>query len=352
MDAPLPPIGVSAAFLPFAIIAVAMVGLTIFVFGRVLPADGRPPLLTQMLLALGILGGGSVLLLALVFVFLNPNATTAWTWVLLGFNFMMMAPAGLWFVSLVIFQDRRIVPDGWLWPLAFGTAVTGSEAIMGVLFALVGADGPLAAGPALALGLSSAWFFWSMAAVMVALVAWAPLAPVERFGSVALALAAVLAPWVTADPLAGGLAMVALMVGVFALLTRLLLRRPVTAGEVGFLIGLDGAFLAMALSGLSVVLGAGSVPTAIAFGSVMGVAMAGEVTYLVRRFYRGVGAAPWVVRTADPEVTPPRRSPGAPSAPGPARSPTDRPRSGEPRSRIRTRPISTHTRSARRQGRP
>jgi hypothetical protein len=304
MAAPLPPIGVSAAFVPFAIIAVAMVALTIFVLSRVLPANGRAPLITQMLLALGVLGGGSVLLLALVFVFLNPDGPSAWTWVLLGFNFMMMAPAGLWFVSLVLFQDRRIVPSGWLWPAAFGVAITGSEAIMGVLFALVGATGPLGAATTLALGLSSVWFFWSMAVVMAALVLWAPLAPVERFGSVALLFAAFLAPWVTADPLAGGLAMVALMAAVFALLTRLLLRRPVTAGEVGFLIGLDGAFLAMALGGLSVVLDRGSAASAIAFGSVMGLTMVGEVTYLVRRYYRGTGARPWVVRALDEEPAP------------------------------------------------
>jgi hypothetical protein len=308
---PLPPLGVSGAVVPFAAIALSMIGLTVFLFARVLPTNGQPPLVTQLLLALAVLGGGSVLLLALVFVFVSSNGTSAWTWVLLAFNFMMMAPAGIWFVGLILFRDRRVRPADWVWPVAFGLATTGSEALMGVLFALAGASTAPAPGPTIALGLASPWFFWSMAAVMAALVLWAPLTGVERAGSLALTVASAFAPWVTTAPLVGGLLMVALMGGVFAGLTRLLLKRPLSLGEVGFLVGLDAAFAAMALAGLAVVAGGGSVPSAIAFGSVMGIAMAGEVTYLVRRFFRAGGGRPWIPRTPDPDELP-RPAPATP----------------------------------------
>ncbi|HXY12354.1 MAG TPA: hypothetical protein VEJ85_02530, partial [Thermoplasmata archaeon] len=64
---PLPPVAYDSSLLPFAVIALAMVGITIFLLGKVLPAGGTPPLVTQMVLALAVLGGGSLLLLALLF---------------------------------------------------------------------------------------------------------------------------------------------------------------------------------------------------------------------------------------------------------------------------------------------
>jgi len=322
MDVPLPPIPFNSELLPFAIVAIAMILVTIFLFGKVLPADGRPPLLTQMVLALAVLGGGSVLLLSLVFVFLNPNGTDAWTWVLLGFNFMMMFPAGIWFVSLILFRDRRVDLHAWTWPVLLSVVTTGTEALMGVLFAFAGAATLPSTLSAFSLGLTSIWFFWSMAAVMAALVLWAPLARAEHAALAALTGAAALAPWVTTVPTVGGAAMGLLMVAVFLLLVRALARGQVAPTEVPLLFGLAGAFLAMAVAGFFVAAENGSVVADLVFGATMGVVMAVEIAYLFRRFYHGAAFAPWVARRPDddaanvPDVA--RAAPGRDPRPGEA----------------------------------
>lgn len=303
MTFPLPPLSVNASLAPFAAIALIMIGVTIFVFGKVLPSDGRPPLITQMALALAVLGGGSVLLLSLVFVFVSSDPTSAWTFVLLAFNFMMMGPAGLWFIGLVIFRDRRVRVGDWSWPAALAAMTTGSEVMMGFLFALGGATTVLSFEATLALGVSSVWFFWSMASIMTALVVWAPLAPVERWALVALTLTAVIGPWVTTFPIVGGAAMTVLMLGVFgALLWALLHNRAVRLGEVGLLIGLGVAFLAMAIAGLALVATNGAAVAVILFGAVMGLVMSVEIAYLLRRFYVGSTDRPWLRRSSTETV--------------------------------------------------
>jgi hypothetical protein len=315
MDVPLPPLTVNAALLPFILVAVSMIAVTVFVLGKVLPSDGRPPLVTQMVIALAVLGGGSLLLLSLVFVFLNPNGTDAWTWVLLSFNFMMMFPAGIWFVGLILFRDRRIDLSGWLWPVTIAVIATGSEALMGVLFAIGGSATPPPALESLALGLSSVWFFWSMAVVMAALVLWAPLARTERSALVALTASAVLAPWVTTVPTFGGAAMGVLMVAVFLTLVRALARGEVVRTEVPLLFGLAGAFLAMAVAGFFVAATGGATVVDLAFGATMGTVMGVEIAYLFRRFYHGAAFAPWVARRGDVDL------PAVRSVPRPAEAP-------------------------------
>ncbi len=299
MILPFPSLLFTPSLVPFAVIALAMIGVTIFLLGKVLPANGVPPLLTQMVIALAVLGGGSLLLLSLLFVFLNPNGTEAWTFVLLAFNFMMMFPAGIWFVSLVLFRDRRVDAGGWFWPITLALVTTGSEALMRVLFAYGTVGGPTALLPALATGLSSVWFFWSMAGIMAALLVWAPLGVVERWALLTLAGAAVLGPWVTSFPLAGGLLMAGLMAVAFVALARALLRGRAAPEEGRLLIAIAGAFLAMTASGLLVSVTGGSVAAALAFGSVMGVIMGVEVAYLVRRYYRGRMVRPWLSRSVD-----------------------------------------------------
>jgi len=327
MDLPLPPVVLNWSLASFVIVTVAMIAITVFVLGKVLPANGRPPLITQMLLALAVLGGGSILLVSLVFVFLNPDGTSAWTWVLLAFNFMMMFPAGIWFIGLVVFKDRRIDPRAWFWPAVLALVATGSEALMGILFAYGAVGGPIPTVDALATGLSSVWFFWSMAAVMAALLVWAPLGVVERWALVALAVSAVLAPWVTAFPTIGGLAMSVLMGASFVLLVRALLRGKVAPSEGRLLAALAGAFFAMTVTGLSVVTTAGTVLADLAFGSVMGVVMGFEVAYLIRRYYTGRMARPWVARTTDDSDVPmPVTGPGVTSVREPR--PTELPSAG------------------------
>ncbi len=299
MSLPLPPLSFDATLVPFAVVALSMVGVTIFLLGKVLPSDGQPPLLTQLTRAHAVLGGGSLLLLSLLFVFLNPNGTDAWTWVLLSFNFMMMAPAGIWFIGLIAFRDRRIGTRDWTWPATIALVTTGSEALMGVLFVLGDASSSLDVSTTLALGLSSVWFFWSMAAVMSALIVWAPLSRLERSALLALTASAVLAPWVSSFPTIGGGAMALLMTLVFVLLLRSLLRGTVRAEEVRFLFGLAAAFCVMAVAGLTVAVLSGSAPADLAFGATMGTVMGFEVAYLFHRFYHGREHAPWVPRRAE-----------------------------------------------------
>ena len=85
-----------------------MIGVTVFVLAMLLPRDRSSTALTTMTIGISVLAGSSTLLLALLWVYIDPNGTTAWTWVLVAFNFMMMFPAGLWFVSLIAFEDRKV----------------------------------------------------------------------------------------------------------------------------------------------------------------------------------------------------------------------------------------------------
>jgi len=316
MELPLPSFDVTAALVPFAVVAVGMVALTVLVLGLVRPRDGRPPLVTQVLLAVAVVGGGSVLLLALVFVFLDPNGTSAWTWVLLAFNFMMVVPVGLWFIGHILFQDRRIADGDWLWPASIGVAVTGSEVLMGLLF-VVGGAGAVGTARAFALGVSSVWFFWSMAGVMAPLVAWAPLSPVARAGGWSLVVAASVAPWVRPYPLVGGAAMAVVMASAFVAFLRPLWRGTADDSEARLLLSLAAAFLTMTSGGLAVAMSGGSDAAVLAFGATMALVMVGEVTYLLRRSYSFGPAVP--SRALDPlastSVDPSGARPGHPVEP-------------------------------------
>ncbi len=287
MTALLPGFEVNEVLGPFVAVAVSMVAVTVVVLGLVLARERRPPFVTQMLLTVAVVGGGSVLLLALVFAFLNPNGTDAWTWVLMAFNFMMAVPVGLWFVALVVYRDRRVAGRGWGWPLLLGAATTGSEVLMGILFAVGESNGALSATRSFGDGLSSVWYYWSMAAVMAALIAWARLGPAERTVARGLLLTAVLAPWVTAYPAVGGIAVTVVMAGVVGALMRQILQRRVAPGEARFLLLIALAFVAMTVSGLFLAVGQGSDPSRVLFGTVMGLVMSGEVAYLVRACYAG-----------------------------------------------------------------
>ncbi|HXY47012.1 MAG TPA: hypothetical protein VEK13_03830 [Thermoplasmata archaeon] len=315
MDLPLPPLPMPPDPLAYVIIAVAMVAITIFVLGKILPADGRPPLLTQLTLGLSVIFGGSILLLSLLYVFLNSNGTTTWTFVLLAFNFMMMVPAGLWFVSLILFRDRRISAQSWSWPAVLALDTAGAEVIMGILFAYGGSSTPLSVLTSFALGLTSVWFLWSMAAVMGAILLWAPVSRLERGSLFGLTLAAVVAPWVTPYPTVGGILMGVLMAGLFGTLLRRLLRGSARPEEARFLLGLSAAFLAMTVAGLSVAATQASPIAAMAFGGVMVLVMGIESAYLFWRFYHGP-RFPALVRRATDEGTNATESAARPIASG------------------------------------
>jgi hypothetical protein len=280
----LPPLDVTNGFAPFAAVAISMVGVTVFVLTQILPRAGGPIPLSTMTIGLAVLGGGSVLLLALLYVFITPNGTTAWTWVLVAFNFMMMGPAGLWFVSLVVFRDRATDPGSWVWPAGLALATVGSEVLMGFLFAVGGGSAPVTLLGGFALGLSSIWFDWSMGAVMIALLAWLPLSGLLRGSLAALTAAAFLAPWVVAVPIVGTIAMSALMVAVVALLFRALGRRAEWfRTELRVPVGLGIAFGLMVAAEAAIVAAPGSPIGALAFGGTMALVMACEVAFVVHR---------------------------------------------------------------------
>lgn len=291
MDLVLPGFEANAALAPFAAVAVAMVAITLLVLGLVLVPERRAPLVTQMLLAVTVIGGGSVLLVALLFVFLNPNGTDSWTWVLTAFNFMMMFPIGLWFVGLIVWRDRRVADRGWAWPLALGLATTGSEVLMGILFAVGGGSTPTPSS-SLGNGLSSVWFYWSMAAVMGGLLVWARLLPAERAVARGLLATSLAAPWVAAFPVEGGVAVTCAMVFVLGSVLVLLARRRVQPAELPFLLAVSAAFLAMTLSGLALAVSGGTDAARIAFGSVMACVMGGEIAFLARSCYTVPAPAP------------------------------------------------------------
>jgi hypothetical protein len=278
MQLPLPSLTVNVALLPFAIVAVSMIGITIFVLFQLLPRDRSATLLSTMVIGVAALGGGLVLLLALLYVYVDPNGTTAWTWVLLAFNFMMMGPAGLWFVSLMLFRDRTIDRIGWSWPVVLALVTVGSEVLMGVLFGTASAGWIQSLPVALASGLTSVWFDWSMAAVMGALLLWLPLHGVVRGTLATLTAAAVLAPWVTAYPGVGAGMMGLLMTGVLLVLYQRWRHQPsLASAELSALTGLGAAFVAMVAAQAAIVLAPGSTAAAIAFGGIMAIVMAGEV---------------------------------------------------------------------------
>jgi hypothetical protein len=274
----LPLLTVNWALLPFALVAVSMIGVTAFVLTHLLPRDRTAPLLSTMTIGVAALGGGTVLLLALLYVFIDPDGTTAWTWVLLAFNFMMMGPAGLWFVSVMLFRDRTIDRVGWTWPVVLALVIVGSEVLMGILFATASVGAATGVIAALAGGLTSIWFDWSMAAVMAVLVVWLPLRGLVRGTLASLTAAAVLAPWVTATPGAGVVGMALLMGAVLGLLYRYLSSgRAVAPDEVRTLTGLGVAFAAMVAAQAVVVLAPASPSAALAYGTIMALVMATEV---------------------------------------------------------------------------
>ncbi|MCI4342887.1 MAG: hypothetical protein L3J92_02050 [Thermoplasmata archaeon] len=280
----LPPLDLTVAFLPFAVVAISMVGVTIFVLTQLLPRSGGTVPLTSMTFGLSLLAGSSILLLALLWVFIDPNGTTAWTWVLVAFNFMMMGPAGLWFVSLIVFRDRAVDARSWVWPAVIALATVGSEVLMGVLFAVGGGNAPTTIVGGLALGLSSLWFDWSMGAIMVALLLWVPLTGLARGSLAALTAAAFLAPWVVAVPLVGAAGMGLLMTSVFVLVYRqLAVRTSLGATDLRIPFGLAVAFALMIASQVAVVAAPGSDLAALSFGGTMALVMSAEVAFVLHR---------------------------------------------------------------------
>jgi hypothetical protein len=263
------------------VVAVAMIVVEVFILLQIIPRSGPPPALTRMVIGSTALLASSGVLMALLQALVNSNLST-YTVVLLAFNSMMMVPPGLWFISLILFEDRTIRPDRWFWPIAITAMTTLAEFLMGFFFAVAGATS-LALDYLLASTLTSPWFLWSMAAAMVALLFWVPLARTVRDPLLGLAASGVVAAVVPVDPVVGALLMASVMaVTTLWSLHIVRLAKVPAVGTGRVLLGVVSAFFAMSVSGATIALVPASVPAWLAFGAVMGTVMAVEFLVLVR----------------------------------------------------------------------
>ncbi|MCI4326544.1 MAG: hypothetical protein L3K16_02770 [Thermoplasmata archaeon] len=270
-------------------VSIGMVVAEVFILTQIVPRTGPAPPLTRMIIGTSALLGSSGVLMALLGAFLQPDLSS-YTIVLMMFNFMMLVPPGLWFISLIVFEDRVVQRTDWFWPVAITAMATSAELLMGLFFTVAG--GSALDVPTVLTGtLTSAWFLWSMAAAMVALLLWVPLRRAVRDPLLGLAAAGVVAPFVPVDPPVGALLMGAVMA--VTVLEAFQLVRTGRGAGVGRVLNLVvGAFLAMNLAGVAIALDPNSLVPTLAFGTIMAVTMAVEFLFLVREGLARYGNAP------------------------------------------------------------
>jgi hypothetical protein len=277
-------IALTGQTVPDAIVVVAMVAAEIFLLTRILPREGPPPTLARMVILTSSLLASAGFLMALTGAFVQSNLNN-YTVVLLMFNTMMVVPVGLWMVAVVILQDRRVDPSGLFWPLLVSGLATFAEVLMGVFFTVAAAPSldpiDVTAGT-----LSSAWYLWSMAGAMFALLWWVRIPRLPRVALAGLTAAAVAAPWVAAEPLVGAGLMTGLMVLSLLAILREAARPGAAPAAGGTVAAVAAAFAAMSGAGVAVALAPGTT-TLLAFGGVMTAIMLAEFTYLVHLGLRG-----------------------------------------------------------------
>ncbi|MCI4322246.1 MAG: hypothetical protein L3K05_08085 [Thermoplasmata archaeon] len=274
-----------------AIVAVAMVVVEVFVLVQLLPRAGPPPALTTMVIGGSALVGSSGVLMALLGAFLQPNLSS-YSVVLLAFNFMMLGPPGFWFISLIVFEDRTIRPRHWFWPVALTAMATSTELLMGVFFTVAGGSA-LDLASVLAGSLTSAWFLWSMAAAMVALLLWVRLPRAVRDPLLGLAAAGAVAPVVPVSPPLGALLMAVVMAATLVVVLQSLRVGAAGAGVGRLFPGVVAAFLAMSVTGAALALAPDLIAAGLAFGSTMAAVMTVEFFVVVREGLSRSGS--WVM---------------------------------------------------------
>ncbi|MHB1434623.1 MAG: hypothetical protein ACYCPN_00270 [Thermoplasmata archaeon] len=269
----------SPGMLPYALVAIPMVVVEVYLLTQLVPRSGPPPTLTRMLIAGSALIGSAGLLMACLYVILSPNYST-YTAVFWAFNFMMMAPLGFWVIGVILLRDRPMNPRNPFWPILVALLATTAEILMGVLFT-VGASDLFALLPVMAGTLTTIWFLWSMVAAMVAMLFWIPLAPSVRRPLLGLTLSGVVAPWVVVAPVTGSILMTGAMFVTFGLLAYQAWSTPPSSGSG---LGLSGwivlSFLAMSVAGYLVALMPGP-PVTLGFGLVMATVMTGEFAFIL-----------------------------------------------------------------------
>jgi hypothetical protein len=260
-------------------VALGMVVAEVFILTQIIPRSGPAPAVTRMIIGTSALLGSSGVLMALIGAFFQPNLNS-YTIVLMMFNSMMLVPPGLWFISLIVFEDRTIRRTSWFWPVAITAMATSAEVLMGLFFTVAGGS-PLGLASVLTGTLTSPWFLWSMASAMVALLLWVPMPRAVRDPLLGLAAAGIVAPFVPVDPPVGAFLMGAVM-AVTVVGALHLVRTGRGAGLDRVLTPVVVAFLAMSLTGVAIALFPNAVAPTLAFGAVMAVTMTAEFLFLVR----------------------------------------------------------------------
>ena len=285
MTAALPTVG--PGLVPFALVAAFMVAGNLYFLSRLFPRRGGPPTFATAILVIGLLVMSMGLWFALIYAILSPGDASTVSVFIAGNS--MMAVFGTWAIGLLFrSEENRIPARGWVWPSVVALLFLGNEILMGAAFVLAQSG----AAPYSSLGyaglvrlvadaVDSVWFFWGMLANMMLLVFWLPLGRAERVALVGLSASAAVGPWVVRAPLAGALAMAAIMTVVFVLLFEQMGRSStVSVRYLRTAAAVAGAFGAMALGELLFLLNPDPVLGAFPFAAVSLLVMAGEVLVL------------------------------------------------------------------------
>ena len=277
----------TAATVPLAAIAAAMVGLNLYILRRLVAAS-KVPSLSTFVLGKAVLVSQAVFWAGLAY-YLEVPTVDGFVIFSLAVQFMMV-PVGVWFVTLVFEEGER--PLNWRvrgWPIGLALLLLVNEMGMSWAFAaLVTGTLPTdlaslaAIGQALLAASSTAWYYWPMGVSMIVLVRWAGLAPEDRVVLYALSATAIVAPWAFEVPVVGASAMAGVMGLAFALLWRGFSALPLGGGSLRLRVGAAIALLVMSGTwAISYVL----LPPAWAlapFAAVMVAVMTVELAYLLR----------------------------------------------------------------------
>lgn len=314
MNLAFPPLGTTD--LVFGVIAGGMVAFNVWVLLQFFPRKEGAPTLSRAVLVAYVLASSSAMWVSVIFDLLSGNGDVGWTAVLFGIQFMMMAPF-VWHIALILKgEELRVRLDRWFWPAFLAGLVVANEVLMGAVFVFA-VGGPNALlptgvwGPWLGFSRSvlSLWFLWAMFANMVPLLFWVPIPRREREGLLALAATGLTGPLVLVNVALGiGVTMALMTVALLLFLQRVLRHSvPQGAGYPRLLTGIAGAFSAMVVGQLPLVLQPNAPWTLLAFSFVMLAVMTGEMMFLVRTVL--LRCVPGPVPTV--ELSPPAPLPAA-----------------------------------------
>ncbi len=286
------------ATLPVGLIAIAMIGLNLYVLHRLL-LDRPRHAVSAFVLGAGVLLAQLVLWAGVAYYLFVPTVGGFFLFAIAA-QFMMV-PIGIWFVALILKQSRKAIAPASL-PIAVGMGLLlfANEYLMSIAFlplappAFAGTIG-FTGSPVefLAAPLVTLWYCWPMGATMAALLWWTRLPVADARAVGALTATAFVAPWVPESPLAGALAMVLVMgVGMVLLLRASIADRRPSVHSAHLRLGAAAAFVLMSAGAFSSMLVASGPGHILPFACVTTVVMVGETVYLLRSLLAPTGEIP------------------------------------------------------------